>query len=82
VTVRVHVKEVNGNVVDTTELDATLDESGIVPLGDYHPNFPSPGLYQIQYTVLEGLDDEQTPAPPFSGTVMQSGYGRRKTNTQ
>jgi hypothetical protein len=52
VRVRVEVKEIDGNLVGATELDATLDESGIVPLGDYRPQFPGSGLYQIEYTVL------------------------------
>ena len=53
VKVRVQVEELNGNIMDTTELHATLAESGIVPLGEYQPNLPGPGLYQIQYTVSE-----------------------------
>ena len=40
------------NVVDTTELKATLGESGAVELGDYRPRFPAPGLYSIEYRVL------------------------------
>ena len=52
VKVQVRVKHPEGGLVDSTDLDASLDGSGIVQLGDYRPRFPTAGLYQIEYTVL------------------------------
>ena len=51
VDVRVLVKRLDGTQVDTTRLDASIDESGIVALGEYRPRFPEAGLYQIVYEV-------------------------------
>ena len=49
--VRVRIKHPDGSLVDSAEVDAIVDESGIVQLGDYKPQFRHRGLYQIEYAV-------------------------------
>ena len=56
VRVRVQVKELDGKPIDAMELDAIIDEAGIVPLGDYRPRLQSLGLYRIEYTVQSWED--------------------------
>ena len=51
VKVRIQVKRPDGGQVDTKELDATIDASGVTPVGNYRPQFPAAGLYQIEYVV-------------------------------
>jgi len=54
VKVQVQVMNLTGDCVDIKEMDTTINESGILPLGDYQPEFPGPGLYQVEYAVVAG----------------------------
>ena len=51
VQVHVEVKRLDGTQVDSTDINAAIDDSGIVKLADYRPRFPAAGLYQITYEV-------------------------------
>ena len=55
-TVLVQAKKLDGSVVDSKEVRVTIDDSGIMPLGEFQPQFPSSGLYQIEYTVVADPD--------------------------
>ena len=52
----VQAKKLDGSVVDSKEVRVTIDDSGIMPLGEFQPQFPSSGLYQIEYTVVADPD--------------------------
>ena len=51
VQVHIEIKRLDGTQVDSTDINAAIDDSGIVKLADYRPRFPAAGLYQITYEV-------------------------------